>query len=162
MHAAAVPRFVPAVRRKLDVAASVADADKVVLLAAFDELSLLALSRAGNNRCVTPEEVLGVAGRKRLRRLNLLIIQVTPRHLPEYVKQAWLAEVKPMISYTRTRPPPSAMDADAQGPVKCTAIASGPFGASLTGLDDSHMSCEETNYGGHGDVLTLGGIGEER
>lgn len=89
LHASAVQRSVRAVRRGvLDIADSVAEADKVVVLTYLDELDRDALSPTENNKCSTPEEVLRSAGQKRLRCLSMLSSRIPSRNLPEYAKQA--------------------------------------------------------------------------
>lgn len=95
VHAAAVRRLARAVRRgEVDVAPSVAEGDQVVVLAGFDKLSQDDLSPMENNKCSTPEEVLRVAGRNRLRRLEILSSRFMQRRLPEFDKQAWMAAVE--------------------------------------------------------------------
>lgn len=67
----------------LNVSASFAEATELVGLADFDKLNRNALSKTEKNNCSTPDEVLQVAGWKRLHRLNMLATRITPRHLPE-------------------------------------------------------------------------------
>lgn len=90
LHASAIQRFLRAVRQGvLDVAVSLAESDKVVVLADFDEFSRDDPSPTEDNNYSTPEEVLRLPGRKRLRCLPMLSNRISPRNLPEYVKQAW-------------------------------------------------------------------------
>ena len=121
LHAAAVPKFSRAVRRGvLDVTDPVTETDRVVVLDDFDELGREALSTMEKAKCATQAEVRGLAARKRLRRLKMLSNRITPRRLPDFAKQAWMAAVEDMIYSTEKSLTSAVQDADPKGPVDST------------------------------------------
>ena len=121
LHAAAVPKFTRAVRRGvLDVTDPVTETDRVVVLDDFDELGREALSTMEKAKCATQAEVRRLAARKRLRRLKMLSNRITPRRLPDFAKQAWMAAVEDMIYSTEKSLTSAVHDADPKGPADST------------------------------------------
>lgn len=89
LHAAAGQKFIRSVRRGvLDVETDVAEADKVTVQGNFGESSHTAHSTQEHKTCSTSEELLTVAGRKRLRLLDSLAKRMMPRHILKHAKEA--------------------------------------------------------------------------